>query len=423
MGFADRYIKKNRGEFFFEPAEFLPFKLAVVIPCFNESELRYTLYSLFECENPGVETAVVVVVNSSENSSEEIKVQNRQTISELCDLSLDVRCWFHLFAIDVKDLPDKHSGVGWARKIGMDWAIVQFNHFENPAGIIISLDADSLVERNYLKAICEHFSENQDDVAATVYFEHRHQPHEVVDDRLMKASVEYELYMRYYRNALLYTGFPVSIYTIGSCFAVKAGGYVAQGGMNRRKAGEDFYFLHKMAVMGKIGEINTTAVYPSIRLSNRVPFGTGPALMMQLEQKSTYGNSYPLVVFGVLKDFFSSVERFYRLKDPSETYCLSENTVFVQFCKEILLAEALKELAGNCGSDTIFKKRFFHLFNAFNVLKWLNYSVEHGFSKTNILTESVTLLQLMGVEAPLTLTEPEIILKLFRTQDKSRTIH
>ena len=48
------------------------------------------------------------------------------------------------------------------------------------------------------------------------------------------------------RNLDDFVGYPDSIYTIGSAFAVRAEAYMKQGGMNRRQAGEDFYFLYKL---------------------------------------------------------------------------------------------------------------------------------------------------------------------------------
>ena len=66
------------------------------------------------------------------------------------------------------------------------------------------------------------------------------------------------------------------MFTIGSAFAVTANAYIKRGGMTRSQAGEDFYFLQTLAQIGTVGEITTTKVYPSARLSDRIPFGTGP---------------------------------------------------------------------------------------------------------------------------------------------------
>jgi hypothetical protein len=423
MGFAGNYIKKNRGEFFFEPTNFIPLKMIVVIPCFNEPDIKYTLSSLFDCEYPGVETGIVVVVNSSEKSSKEVLTQNRKTINELNDLSLQFKSHFHLFVLDIENLPEKHSGVGWARKIGMDWATSMFNHFNYESGVIISLDADTLVEKNYLKSINSYFLKYPEKAAVTIYFEHKIHPHDYPTEELVKGYIMYELYMRYYRNALFITGFPDSIYTVGSCNAVKAGPYVAQGGMNRRKAGEDFYFLHKMAILGEISEINTTTVYPSSRISDRVPFGTGAAIKKYCNGDNSIEDIYPLEAFIVLKSIFSSIENYYNNVDEIQSEDLSQNDSFINFCNENKLYKEINELKQNCSSAEIFKKRFFHVFNAFKILKWLNYSLMHSFPKESLLKECYKLLQIIGKEEKEILIEPKTMLDLFRTLDKNRTIH
>jgi glycosyltransferase involved in cell wall biosynthesis len=421
MGFADKYIERNRGEFFFEPANFSPLKMIVVIPCFNEPGIIFTLLSLFDCEYPGVETGIVVVVNSTEKSPENVLIQNRKTISELNSLQLQLKSLVHLFIIGVENLPEKNGGVGWARKIGMDWAVSHFNHFGIDEGVIISLDADTLVEKNYLKSINKYFISHPLYVAATINFEHRFHHHDLRNENIEKASVYYELFMRYYRNALSYTGFPNSIYTVGSCFAVKADAYISQGGMNRKKAGEDFYFLHKMAMLGKIGEINSTTVYPSSRLSDRVPFGTGPSLQKYCDGTRTIEKTYPLGAFEVLKFFFSNIEKFYYSADKLQVNDFSKDVSFIGFCNESKLRDEICELKANCGSLEIFKKRFFHLFNALKVLQWLNYASQHNFPLKILLDESWILLKLMGIEEAKIPTDPTSILTLFRLLDKTRS--
>jgi hypothetical protein len=422
MGFADRYIAKNRGEFLFEPTEFLPIKMFVVIPCYYEPDILNTINSLFECENPEVETGIIVVVNSCETSSQEVLIQNQKIVRVLNNLSKEVRSGFHLFVIEVINLPEKHGGVGWARKIGMDWAIVHFNHFGYNDGIILSLDADVMVEKSYLTSAYNYFGIHPEKVAATFYFEHTFHSIDFRSSNLEKASVLYELFMRYYRNALLYTGFPNSIYTVGSCFAVKADAYVAQGGMNRRKAGEDFYFLHKMALLGEIGEINSTTVYPSSRLSSRVPFGTGPALQKYCEGDHSLEYSYPLDAFEIIKSYFLNIDLYYKTDDELLVENISDSDPFIRFYREIMLSNELSELSSNCGSIDIFRKRFFHVFNAFKVLKWLNFSIQNGFPKMALLNESGKLLVYLGIEKDQIPSDPQSVLTLFRSIDKNRKV-
>ena len=82
---------------------------------------------------------------------------------------------------------------------------------------------------------------------------------------------------------MTFAGLPYSYHTIGSAFAVTAKAYARQGGMNRRKAGEDFYFINKLIKGENFGEITNTTVFPSPRTSNRVPFGTGKAIVDALK--------------------------------------------------------------------------------------------------------------------------------------------
>ena len=77
--------------------------------------------------------------------------------------------------------------------------------------------------------------------------------------------------------------FPFAFHTIGSSMAVRASSYMRQGGMNKRKAGEDFYFQQKIIPLCGFTECNSTVVYPSPRPSYRVPFGTGRAMLGYLQ--------------------------------------------------------------------------------------------------------------------------------------------
>jgi hypothetical protein len=56
--------------------------------------------------------------------------------------------------------------------------------------------------------------------------------------------------------------------------------------MNRRMAGEDFYFIQKLLPAGGFFNLNQTTVYPSPRSSARVPFGTGVTIQRLTEGKN-----------------------------------------------------------------------------------------------------------------------------------------
>ncbi|MEM6806764.1 MAG: glycosyltransferase family A protein, partial [Bacteroidota bacterium] len=216
--------------------------MLIVIPCYAESELLETLDSLEKNTKTAFQTEVIIVLNAGEHASEEVVVQNRKTEKEfehwlkVGDKKLDY------FLLKKNSLPKKHAGVGLARKIGMEEAVGRFELAEEKEGIIVCLDADSRVAENYLNSIYQHFQQHPKTEACSIYFEHPLEGDEFEED-IYRGIIYYELFLRYYIEGLRYAEHPYAYHTIGSSMAVRSTAYERQNGMNRRKAGEDFYFL------------------------------------------------------------------------------------------------------------------------------------------------------------------------------------
>ena len=280
--------------------------LSVVIPCFNETELINCLQSIFDGEPTLYPTEILVVINASQNSSPEIKAQNEISLQNAILWEQSHRKNNLSFQFINLELPFKDAGVGLARKIGMDEAVRRFENskFKNE-GVIVCLDADCTVEKNYLQAIEKHFLENLNAVGASIQFAHLYTS---LPAKEKIAIVHYELFLRYYVNGLRLAQHPFAFHTIGSSMAVRNLAYQKQGGMNKRKAAEDFYFLQKVFVLGNFTEINSTCVYPSARISERVPFGTGKAVGDFMEGKEIL--FYNPVIFLELKFFIETILNF-----------------------------------------------------------------------------------------------------------------
>src|SRR5688572_16087564 len=259
--------------------------MIIVIPCFSEPALLACLHSLWRCERPTRAVEIIVVINSSESSPPEVLEQNRRTTAEAelwaredCDRA------FRIHFLHTPNLPRKHAGVGLARKIGMDEALHRFDQLNQLEAPIVCFDADSTCDPNFLTEIESHFSTHPKSPGCSIYFEHPVDLSETnvssptqnstlkTQNSIVEAITLYELHLRYYVQALRFAGFPHAFHTIGSSMAVRAEAYLRQGGMNKRQAGEDFYFLHKIIPLGNFGEVNTTRVVPSSRASDRVPF-------------------------------------------------------------------------------------------------------------------------------------------------------
>lgn len=384
--FANKYLVKNSNETLINRAPDKRTGVIVVIPCFREPEIMRTLESLKTCEMPDSAVEVIVLINHSEIAESKVKSYNRNTQRELENWtennSIDGICFFTVGPVVLKK---KWAGAGLARKKGMDEAVRRFNLLDKPNGIVVSLDADTLVAKNYLIEIENHFLQNKSHVGATISFEHQKQN---LDIRQLKGILLYEKYLDYYKRALEYTGYPYSMFTIGSAFAVKALAYVKRGGMNRRKAGEDFYFLQNLVQIGTVGEITSTQVYPSARLSDRVPFGTGPILQKWMTNEETLTQTYNFVAFVELKKLFDVKDSFFKIDEKNFISIIARLPKSIEdFILHDNFWNELNDLNKNCSTLKVFQSRFFEKFNAFKVLKYLNYSHGTIYLKADLLTQ------------------------------------
>ncbi len=351
-------------------------KLSVVIPCFNEPDLISSLNAITSNDLDSDIYEVIVVVNHSEQASDAQRGQNKKTLSDSFEWLKSTRIdSVHL--IQSFDLPHKHAGVGLARKIGMDEASRRFSEI-NTNGIILCFDADTLCQPNYLKGVLSYFDQHPKRVACSIHFEH---PFSDMDNGLQRdAIVNYELHLRYFIDFQRFIGIPHALQTIGSSMAVKTSAYLKEGGMNRRKAGEDFYFLHKFIKNGECGELNSVHTTPSPRESDRVPFGTGKAIGEQLKSNSEY-LTYNPKSFNTLKEIINSVDRFYTNSDSSH---LTESNQL--FLKEQKFQLVLNSITKRSTTLERFQKHFFNWFDAFMVMRYMHWFRDHHFLNVNLTT-------------------------------------
>ena len=380
--FADLYIQNNVVYPPFVNAEVSPsVSMIVMIPCLNEPEIFRTLESLWACDSVKSKCEVIVVVNESENSSEAVKTFNQENYLRLFDWkAANDRPNLVLHPIYARSVNAKHAGAGMARKIGMDEVIRRFNSINRHDGVIISTDADCLFSPNYLQQIELAFS-RKSCFAATLNFKHRVE--EMADLKQRLGIQLYENYLHYYKKALDFAGFPDSIYTIGSAFAVRADAYVKQGGMNRRQAGEDFYFLNKLTKLGKIVEINDACVYPSARVSDRVPFGTGAAMTKWMNDADDLSLTYNFAAFLDLKVLFDRVDSLFRIASVAE-FISSLPPSVREYLESLNFSEKLDEINKYSSNLMSFRKRFFQFFDAFIILRFLNLAHEKYYPEQKL---------------------------------------
>ena len=247
-------------------------------------------------------------------------------------------------------------------------------------GIIVNLDVDCTVSENYFLAIDAHFRENPVD-GAGIHFEH---PIENESEEIRHAIVQYELHLRYYINMQRLIGFPWAYQTIGSAMAVRSHIYEAQGGMNKRKAGEDFYFLQKIIELGRFSEMNNATVYASARKSDRVPFGTGKAVNDITQADGEY-SLYNPKSFEILQVLFERIEDYYQAQEGDiEKLNLQLDDSLRAYLNIWGFNSKIIEINQFTSNAEAFKKRFFREFNAFQLMKYLHWMRDEHYPNVSV---------------------------------------
>jgi len=274
------------------------YRYCVVIPAYNEADdflLRFINSNIIN--NSVLLILVINQPHSKTDSSMQINLYNQCGLSgkqvwQKNNLTLIQikQSQSHLLVIDrfsnsysIKD----DQGVGLARKIGADIACTLIDQNIITSPWICSTDADTHLPENYFSVL----DEIPDNIAAATYsFGHINNA-----DALSKATQYYEQALRYYVAGLQWAGSTYAFHTIGSTLAFRYDAYALVRGFPKRAAGEDFYLLNKLAKLDHIWTIADAKVLIEPRLSDRVPFGTGPAVsgILQLPEIDDYHYYHP----------------------------------------------------------------------------------------------------------------------------------
>lgn len=329
--------------------------IRVCIPSFKEEEIKPTLESLIACDREGLDVKVKILINESADVCEETTLANAKTERDIIEIQeqgsgLEIEYEYKVF-------PSKYAGVGLARKTIMDEESEALLD-QNINGLIVALDADTLVEENYFQSISQYF-ENTKFQAASIFYEHPLDSMEII---------EYEFHLRYYNSMQHHSLFPFAIHTVGSAMVCTADVYKKKGGMNKRKAGEDFYFMQKFIKDKVCGNICSTTIYPSSRKSDRVPFGTGRAIL-KYEDQSYEATTYNPKSFEILKEFNVYINDSY--ENGFKNY--TGNQILQEFLESIDFEKNYNICYKNTSNKKTFLKRFYQYFDAFTLMKCLHF--------------------------------------------------
>jgi len=352
----------------------------VVIPAYQES---FTFIENFLCSTLADENALVIlVVNQPQNDDNLAPQQTLNTaVKGLGDciwsnqnLSLiqPKAKQTQVLLVDRFNQPiPEDYGVGLARKIGCDLAVYLIHHDIVKTAWVHSTDADAQLPSNYFSAV--ELLSNKETVAACYNFTHHSE-----NEEIHQATQAYESALKYYVDGLKFANSPYAFFTIGSTIVFEASAYTKVRGFPKKSAGEDFYLLNKLAKLGKVAFIEEAKIILKARLSDRVPFGTGPAvskiLSLQSEQKDyTY---YHPKAFECLKQTLTAFESLW-------CECNKKNDWQNSLTEESL--EALKSIGferfvekHHTDNEKQFNKQLIVWFDGFKTLKFIHALRDNG---------------------------------------------
>lgn len=395
--------------------------MVVCIPVYAEPDLVTTLDSLYGCDLPDALIEVILLFNKSDRMAPEEIAQHDLTWKNTIRWIEDhIKDGLKFLPVYLHSCPDPKGGVGWARKLVMDEAARRLDQ----EGVLVCLDGDCTVSVNYLQVVYHYFKAQMSCDAVSIHFEHKL---DLPDRRVVEAIAQYELHLRYLVAALRWAGHPFAFHTIGSSMAVRRKAYLLQGGMNTRQAGEDFYFLQKYIEIESLHEIKDTTVYPSSRISGRVPFGTGRAMQTLLNGPDEWLTT-DIEVFLLVKPLLTGVDRIRQIFRDDDNHnkvgmvsdALGLHEWVIHFLEQIGFEEQCRQISAQTTNAAAFRRRFFRYFNSFMMIRYMHFISQYYIPQSVITKAANAMLSVLN-GLPESAEGTSTLLEQFRQMDKRNT--
>lgn len=261
-----------------------------------------------------------------------------------------------------KTIPHK-QGVGLARKIACDTASHLIDKGIVCSDWIHTTDADTTLPDHYFSALKQQT--NPLHSAAVYPFRHSDEETDVAN-----ATQRYEKALDYYVRGLAWAGSPYAFHTIGSCIAINAQHYMGVRGYPKRAGGEDFYCLNKLAKTGEILTVKDCELVIDSRLSDRVPFGTGPAVEKILGDE-TFSYYHPNV-FVALKEILDLTSELFQVKPSPEKWLARIDHHHAKALQSIGVADFFAHLSSQIKNAVQCQQQFHSWLDAFKTLKLIH---------------------------------------------------
>ncbi len=358
-----------------------PFNHCIVIPAYNE-----TIGFIERLKNSTLarnKLLIITIINQPDTDNDTTK--NQQLWSEIKKTGNNVNSsdnyqlinWpqgnAYLLAVNCfkkeRQLPTK-QGVGLARKLGCDIAcsLIQQQHLKTQW--IHTTDADTQLPDDYLTQTSNDDIIQNNTSAAIYPFTHKGS-----DQVITIATLLYEQALNYYVDGLRYAQSPYAYHTLGSCIAFRATSYAQARGFPKRAGGEDFYLLNKLAKLGAIKQLNSHPLLIEARVSNRAPFGTGPAVekIARLENPEASYLYYNPKLFIELKDLLSTFKQLFDYRNNLEGWLNLQTKETAIALEKIEVGSLFKHIQAQSKNKSLCMQQAHHWFDGFRTLKFLHY--------------------------------------------------
>jgi len=370
--YLKKYLKKRSVHKVGKPHRTIvrhDYKFFIVIPCYDEFEYIFDTLKSINLQNQNLlnDTLVVIVINNSIDDSLQVKQNNFKTYN----LLITKKYHFDFVTIDCfshqNEMPIQLAGVGYARKIGLDFSL---NHTLNNKSIFCSLDADTIINKNYIDVIDYHFNYKKIEVAV-INFEHQRSNNPIIE----KAIRKYEFLLKNIAQKIENTGSPYGYVSMGSTIACNMQSYIACGGMNTKKSTEDFYFLQSLAKYTTIHKIKDLLVFPSSRNEKRIYLGTGFRMDEYVKNKT----------FKNLNFSEKSYQEIFKINQIIDQNCMESSNAIIESMKQKLnkksidflnrknMESVLIKFKNNAKNKKQFKLFFNQWFDALSIMRFLKH--------------------------------------------------
>ena len=384
-----------------------PCQFGLVIPCYRETP---DFLARFITQFSAVSVCLVVVLNQPDSSNEsepqhillEWIITHTQSVADYAHLS-----FFHVAQLRVVVIKRfegalriaTKQGVGLARKIGSDVLAAMVSKGLLRCSVVGSTDADAWLPENYFSALQD--MANQHSALAGVFdFEHGDwsaatsatggviSPDGASQASVLNATALYEQWLRYYVAGLRFAGSQYGFYTIGSCLAFDCVAYCQVRGFPARAGGEDFYLLNKLA---KLASGNAVQSLPEriklqARVSDRVPFGTGPAVKKLLEDNACEKTFqvYSPKVFEVLAELLEAFDHLWLARHDADTWLRQRPAETQHALIQLGWSIKIDKILGQCRSAEQLSNQLLGWFDGFRTLRFIHLLEQLCFSPISL---------------------------------------